>query len=581
MYPLKIFKEDLQVLMFFVISGFLITSIIIKENENGTFSLKSFWVRRIKRIIPALTVVTFSILIFKFWFLFRADIDSTGYQSISTLFSYANIYLWKLTRNYWGIQPEDTMFLHTWSLSVEEQFYIAYPILTVLILKKYKTYFRHSCIVLCLIGFLLFAYHSEEKPQASFYLLPFRFWELLVGCTVASFQTSYSRQQFVINHYHFLFSWIGLFLVVLSFFLIDSKNGVGVSLIMPTIGTALIIISTNGSYNFLNRILSNYFITFIGKISYSIYLWHWPLIYYLEFLDLNSYILYTFILFFISYISYIFIEVPARNKPNSLSIIIIFFTSCVIFSTFMINNRVVYDTSSFNKTVWSGFLYDSSTSDEKVDYGDQFNTRMNGIYIPEQLHKTSNISFSSNNDHTLVQEHDILVIGDSHALMWSPVIDQIAIDNNLTTIFKGTDGRFKFLEDFSRNFYNTEDNYTNENVINPFLSNKVLVFIITRWDNYPNGNSDIEDLVRYIDQIGSKSILIEQPPVLFFGDKNAPKYLSFLGHHPPIKTKVYIKHIEKKYGLMEIISPKGYRKPTVTVTSFEHHLHYSTQKMKR
>jgi len=435
------------------------------------------------------------------------------------------------------------MFLHTWSLSVEEQFYIAYPILAVLILKKYKTYFRHSCIVLCLIGFLLFAYHSEEKPQASFYLLPFRFWELLVGCTVASFQTSYSRQQFVINHYHFLFSWIGLFLIVLSFFLIDSKNGVGVFLIMPTIGTALIIISTNSSYNFLNRILSNYFITFIGKISYSIYLWHWPLIYYLEFLDVNSYILYIFILFFISYISYIFIEVPARNKPNSLSIIIIFFTSCVIFSTFMINNRVVYDTSSFNPTIWSGLYYNSTAQNEKVDYGDKFKKRMDGIILSNELNKSLNVNGNLYHDtKTLNKDYEILVIGDSHSLMWSPIIDNLSAELKIKAKFKGTDGRFHFLEDFSKHLSNNGKNTTDSLVYNKLINNKSLVIIGIRWDNHPNGNSQIENLVKHIHECGGRTILVEQPPVLYFGDKNTPQFLSYLGHHPPKKSKIYLKH---------------------------------------
>ena len=476
--------------------------------------------------------------------MFRADIESSGYQSLSALFSYSNIYLWKLTRDYWGIQPEDTMFLHTWSLSLEEQFYILYPILAVFVLKKYKNYFKHLCITLCIIGFLCFTYFSRDKQQASFYLLPFRFWELILGCTVAIFYTTKSSRIKILSNYRcFIIGWIGLCFVVGSFYLIDSKDGVGASLIIPTVGTALFLSISDTSKYSSARFLSNKFFTFLGKISYSLYLWHWPLLYFFKHFNLNLNLLYIVTLLLISSINYFLIEKPARIYSGSLPYIFILFGSCVIFSVFIIFNGGKYDTSSFNPTIWSGFYYDSTPQNEKFDYGDKLKERMSGIIMSNDLNKSSDVNGILSNDTKYInQDYEILVIGDSHSLMWSPIIDIISKELKIKAKFKGTDGRFKFLEDFSKHASTNEKDTIDVIFYRKLINNKSLVIIGTRWDNHPNGNSQIKNLVKYIHECGGRTILVEQPPVLYFGDKNTAQFLSYLGHHPPKNNKIYLNH---------------------------------------
>lgn len=511
-----------------VISGYLITSIIIKENENNIFSLKSFWVRRIKRIIPALTVVTITILGFKYWLLFRADIESTAYQSLATLFSYANIYLWKLTRNYWGIQPEDTLFLHTWSLSLEEQFYIIYPVLVVLVLKRSIIALKYFCLALCIVGFIFFAIYCDDKPQASFYLLPFRFWELLIGCTAASFQASTSKL-FSKSHSP-LIGWIGFSTVVASFFLIDSENDIGPSLLFPTIGTVLVLIKTAGSSYSVKRILSNLFITYIGKISYSLYLWHWPLIFFYEHFNINSNFLYAVSLLFVSSASYFFIEKPARLHPKSLPIIVITFCLTVIFSLYIIKNQGKYDTSSFNKTYWSGMNYNFKNNGENH----------NEVVLNEKFLGVEFKIVDRKNDYIDTNKSTYLyILGDSHSLMWSEVIDDISKENNLTTNFFGTDGKFPYVEFYENKL--EDNNFLKDEYGETFgIKEHSLVIISALWSFEQSRVDSLKKLLKYLQELKCQIILIEQPPILYFGNHSAPQYLSFLGYHPPSESKIYI-----------------------------------------
>ena len=447
---------------------------------------------------------------------------------MATLFSYANIYLWKLTRNYWGIQPEDTLFLHTWSLSLEEQFYIIYPVLVVLVLKRSIIALKYFCLALCIVGFIFFAIYCNDKPQASFYLLPFRFWELLIGCTAASFQASTSKL-FSKSHSP-LIGWIGFSTVVASFFLIDSENDIDPSLLFPTIGTVLILFKTAESSYSVKRILSNLFITYIGKISYSLYLWHWPLIFFYEHFNINSNFLYAVSLLFVSSASYFFIEKPPRLHPKSLPIIVITFCLTVIFSLYIIKNQGKYDTSSFNKTVWSGFGYqiESKSKDVLVELFDK---------------RFFDIKTISNNKNTYRESTKLgtptYILGDSHSLMWSQIIDEITEEFDLNVSFYGTSGKFPYLEYYANKSEN--NNFLKHEYGETFgIKEHSLVIISALWSFEQRRVDSLKKLLKYLQELKCQIILIEQPPILYFGDHSAPQYLSYLGYHPPTESKIYI-----------------------------------------
>lgn len=173
--------------IFFVISGYLITSIILNEYEQGIFSFTNFWLRRIMRILPVLITVVLISLMAGIIVLYSPDINNLGNQSLAALLSYSNISHWLLAGDYWGFEAENSPLLHTWSLSVEEQFYLFFPLLLILTLKYLYKWTIFIFFILSCFSLLLFLIGTQVSPSATFYLLPTRAWELGMGALVAIF----------------------------------------------------------------------------------------------------------------------------------------------------------------------------------------------------------------------------------------------------------------------------------------------------------------------------------------------------------------------------------------------------------
>ena len=180
--------------VFFVISGFLITSIIIRETENGTFSLVRFWDRRIKRILPAASIVLLTVSLSQSLVIFRPDLRLQLNQKIACLLSLANLHFARSAGDYWGNGTEESPFLHYWSLSVEEQYYILYPLLLVVLIRRARSHLAPLLLFMVIASFALFAYGAVHNSSATFYLLPTRMWQLGAGCLLA---VSSNRKPFV------------------------------------------------------------------------------------------------------------------------------------------------------------------------------------------------------------------------------------------------------------------------------------------------------------------------------------------------------------------------------------------------
>ncbi len=262
--------------IFFVLSGFLITSVILADLEAGTFSFKRFYQRRIARIAPASLLVLAVVLVVSSMIYTSQDFASTGAVALAAALSLANVKL-MLQGNYFEILPDAQPLLHFWSLAIEEQFYFVFPVLLFCGF-RWCNGRRSVTALLWILGIASFAAclaATWTKPTWAFYLLPTRAWELVAGCLLAMYaQKTPVRQRQGLSR---LQGATGLLIIALSFDVIHESNSFpGAIAGLPVIGTLLCIGACRTRQVASDRLLSQGWLVYVGKMSYSLYLWHWP-----------------------------------------------------------------------------------------------------------------------------------------------------------------------------------------------------------------------------------------------------------------------------------------------------------------
>ena len=264
--------------VFFVISGYLITGLLIDEHaRSGRVSLTDFWARRIRRIIPALAVVVIATLTAGWWILLPWEFDSLLHSARATVLSIANIHFWQSSGGYFADNVEQEPLLHMWSLGVEEQFYLALPLVVVAALRLGR---RHTVTAtLATLGVASLAWSIVEvtnDQQAAFYLPQFRAWELLVGSGLALARPTLRRIPTTVAN---TMTWTGLATIVAAaLWYTDRTRFPGTTALAPVLGTAAIIAAgvTTHTSGTAQRLLGTTPMQWIGRWSYSWYLWHWP-----------------------------------------------------------------------------------------------------------------------------------------------------------------------------------------------------------------------------------------------------------------------------------------------------------------
>lgn len=307
--------------IFFVISGYLITTIILSELDRGTFSLVTFYERRARRIMPALFTVLLASFICAWLWLVPADMKDFS-RSLIAVLSFSSNILFRQTSGYWDTANELRPLLHTWSLAVEEQFYILFPYFLVLMSLYRKRWIFGSFMIIAAISLTAAQWGAYNEPEAAFYLLPTRAWELAIGAGL-SYYFLYREQelQTLLSQKRLseVMSLVGLSMIVYAVICFDEKTPFpGLYALLPTLGTGLIILFSS-SKTLTGRLLSAKPLVTIGLISYSAYLWHQPLfafaryrsIFELSELSLSALALLSFML---AYLSWRFVEQPFRNK---------------------------------------------------------------------------------------------------------------------------------------------------------------------------------------------------------------------------------------------------------------------------
>ncbi len=400
--------------IFFVISGFLITKIIFREILEEKYDIISFYNRRILRIFPAYFAMLFFSITWASFKLFNSEFFDQGLSAIYSITFISNIRFWKIS-DYFDPMIHNDLFLHTWSLSVEEQFYIFLP-LGMMLLYRYNEKFKKNSglliTVVTILSLFLCINASRQDFSSQFYLMPFRAWELLLGSLLAVdfIPRLPSKRWAELN------SFLGLFGIGLSLLLIsESTRFPGYFAILPCLSTAAIIHAGIDDHRTLTlRLLSLKPVQFIGKISYSLYLWHWPIliIYTNEYQLRGFYKLLIFaISIFIATISWYYIERPFRKPIKAKddqkiilrnATLLILLTPLLILSISSLKNRISPESEETRRIL--DYQKASVTSYFRTDTC-MLSTNSNDIrYFDKNLCLTL-----SNN------RSNILIYGDSHA----------------------------------------------------------------------------------------------------------------------------------------------------------------------
>jgi len=382
--------------VFLVISGYLITSIILKELANHAFSLSNFYERRCRRILPALFVVIAATVPLAWFFMPPDAMEEYAGALLSSLFFSSNFWFWHET-NYMASPSLSKPLLHTWSLSLEEQFYILFPLFLLIVVKRLKANLTVALTLVFVASLAAAQYGCEAHPEAGFFLLHARAWEFLSGAFLAKLERDLGGRPEPGTAGRFMPS-IGMMLLVGSFLLFDEATPhPSLLTLVPVVATVLVLWFSSKN-EVVTRVLGSRPFRAVGLISYGLYLWHFPL---LAFARLKAppptdgeKAAWIGVSFLLATLMYFLIERPARNrerlaiKPLLVSLATAGVVLCVAGTTMRFDTRAVnrYDMPEFHwgegvrqfqcllqyktQTDHAPACYASRTSDNVVLWGD-------------------------------------------------------------------------------------------------------------------------------------------------------------------------------------------------------------------
>ncbi len=506
--------------IFFIISGFLISKIIFEELDQKRFSIIKFYIRRIKRIFPALCIVLIFVLFLGWLILFPEEYKRLNKHIFAASGFFYNFILINENSGYFD-NPYIKPVLHLWSLSIEEQFYIFYPILILILFKLKRNLCFFFILFLIVLSFCANIYGLKNEKINIFYLPYTRFWELLIGSLLAyiylykKLLPTYVKKN--------LFFIIGIFFLIISVSIIDSEdNFPGWISLLPVISAVFLIASgfeqkDEIKFNLNKIILQNKILIWFGLISYPLYLFHWPLLSYYNILQIDweiginghriSKIALIILSIFFSWLTYKFIEKRIRFNKNfsSLKASVL----VIIMMIISLSSLYIY----FKKGIFFNKKYENtSISDEAVGYdghfiffkylSDKFYTCENKIISNESL-KFADFTrcFQSKKGRSI----DLVLIGDSHAESLFLGLAELIPEKNIAYYIKGGPSPFINNKEF-------------KNIYNSILVDKNIKIVILNmwWDQYINKNLDNDLLDKEIKE--TINILIKNNKKVYIAD---------------------------------------------------------------
>lgn len=408
--------------VFFVISGFLMTGIVFRGMEQASFSILKFYVARANRIIPALAVLCFIMLIIGWFYLTPYEYESLGKHVASSMGFISNIIYWKES-GYFDVASHEKWLLHTWSLSTEWQFYILYPLILVGLRKiiSLKT-IKIALLVGTILGFIFCIVATKLVPGGAYYLLPTRAWEMMIGGVAFLYPFNLTQQ-----HKKWL-EWFGLTLIIASYFLITQDNAwPGYLAIFPVLGAFFVIQAQRNN----SVITSNIIFQKLGAWSYSIYLWHWPLsvaVYTLSLSGVFSYIAIALSVL-LGFLSYKYVE---QTKFSNNFSSVYSYLKCKPLAVVIIVGYLGF------------YVYSSKGLEERFSLDQRYIDINKGIVMPLRSNGYCFYSFNDNELSVTVDSKkgvncylgdknkstNTLLFGDSHAGHYEPFWDEIFKANN-------------------------------------------------------------------------------------------------------------------------------------------------------
>ena len=505
--------------VFFVISGYLITRLILNEIKAETFSVIRFYKRRARRILPAILFMSVVCVPFAMVILLPQDMVGFGESLIALVTFSSNFFFWTET-GYFAPISELAPLLHTWSLAVEEQFYILFPVFMVIAWKLPKR-FVIAILAAILVGSLFFSqWAAYNLPDLAFYLLPTRVWEIICGVLVAIYMDHDNTRSFP-KLLCETAAFLGLLLIIYSFvtFNYDTPTP-SLYTLVPITGTALIILFATEA-TFTNKMLSHKSLVGIGLISYSAYLWHQPIFAFTKYIYRTEYnvfiiLLLILIIFALAYGSWRFIETPFRRgiTVSDKRMVAIVMLTLFLLLTFGVMTIKEEGFSQRYREIYKGeighdafFRYLDQNFSECVDID-----LLNGA-LQYKGHVRCNSSYTGEKDKKVV------IIGDSQAEQLIIGISDIFMDHHVvhyTRIGVPFAG-----EPMMSNAYNYTDKYS---------SDVDYVIIAASWEEKLEGMSEASiesDLRSTVSKLpGSASILLLDQIPEFKNDIQYCKYLA-------------------------------------------------------
>lgn len=421
--------------VFFVISGYLITGIIVREIQENKFTLSRFYERRIRRIFPAVFTLILFVMIASALLYDAADYSNISRSAIATTFFSSNVLFWKES-GYFEDPSTLKPLLHTWSLAVEEQYYIFFPLLMLLIARFFKSRFNTIILVLLIGSFALNIYGTYQYTSAAFYFMPMRAWELFTGSMLVFTSPTTPIKTGIRN----LISALGVGAILASIVLFSEETIFpGWAAALPVFGSALVLYCGSEGETFIKKILSSSPLVFIGKISYSLYLWHWTLLvmgkYYLirepTTVDLIYWLVITFM---ISTLSWRFIETPFRVGKKWTRKRIFAFGAASMALTAVISGAV-YLSSGFPQRFASPTQTESIDDPERIRWGQCITE-----HKKEPPTEVSLCTIGAKNG-----KPEFLLWGDSHSRAVAPAVNKSASASGVTGYYSSMPGCIPLL----------------------------------------------------------------------------------------------------------------------------------------